>query len=838
MTWRALLTGLVLLAAALAAPAAFAACASPPGTEGDQFYNTSYHTMQFCNGTNWMNMGTGGITGIGTLTNGDLCTSDGTVINCTTAAVSLTGQVSGILPVANGGSGTGTVFTQGSVVFAGASGVYAQDNSNFFWDATNHRLGIGTTSPQSPLEVSKAAGTLVRVADFTTPSMSDNQQFYIGIGNAISSNNGFALTYNHNSTAASRYLAFAAFESGAQNQLVLNASGNVGIGTTSPGFLLQLRGASGNRAVAAIGTGENDNGASLYLLGRNSLPNFNISNSFNVSGLEIGRSTANGGSTFTTPDLVINTSGNVGIGTTSPGYPLHILGTGSRPGEVRVEGPTNPPRFSWNYNTGGTDQKKWQFYASTNTLNLTALNDAENADTLVMGISRGTGTAISSVLFPNGNVGIGTASPAQKLDVNGSIQIGNGQNLIFNSASDSGITFYGSTAINRRASDGSLLITSGQANIVVTPAAYTVFASGNVGIGTASPQYLVDIGAGPSGAGTAIARINGGNSGNGSGAALYFGNSGTNNNAIGNYSAIYGGSTAYNTALTLYANGGNVLIPSGNVGIGTTSPTTLLDVQAASTANIRAFRTGATASDVTLSPQSGIGYVGSMFNNVPLGFITNNSERMRITSAGNVGISTTSPSYTLDVIGSGRFTSTLSVGGVISAPGGINAGGTSVTSGLVVGGWLQAASIAVGGMSFDNGGYYLCENAAVVYWGTTCASSDRRLKTNIRPLEDVLSKVLALKPVRFDWKEPKHAKLEGPQIGLVAQDVEPLFPEFVSTSKDGMKAFDYQHLVAPVIKAVQELYANWHKDHADLAALKADNDNMRREFEAYKATHR
>lgn len=47
------------------------------------------------------------------------------------------------LTVGNGGTGTSTQFTAGSVVFAGASGVYAQDNANFFWDATNHQLGIG-----------------------------------------------------------------------------------------------------------------------------------------------------------------------------------------------------------------------------------------------------------------------------------------------------------------------------------------------------------------------------------------------------------------------------------------------------------------------------------------------------------------------------------------------------------------------------------------------------------------------------------------------------------------------------------------------------------------------
>jgi len=61
--------------------------------------------------------------------------------------------ISGVLPVANGGTGTSTAFTAGSVIFAGASGVYSQKNANFFWDNVNNRLGIGTTSPAVALAV-------------------------------------------------------------------------------------------------------------------------------------------------------------------------------------------------------------------------------------------------------------------------------------------------------------------------------------------------------------------------------------------------------------------------------------------------------------------------------------------------------------------------------------------------------------------------------------------------------------------------------------------------------------------------------------------------------------
>lgn len=65
----------------------------------------------------------------------------------TAADINLTTNVVGILPIANGGSGTSTSFTQGSVLFADVSGVYSQDNSFFFYNSTNHQLGLGTATP-------------------------------------------------------------------------------------------------------------------------------------------------------------------------------------------------------------------------------------------------------------------------------------------------------------------------------------------------------------------------------------------------------------------------------------------------------------------------------------------------------------------------------------------------------------------------------------------------------------------------------------------------------------------------------------------------------------------
>ena len=67
------------------------------------------------------------------------------------------GRFSGTLPVANGGTNAST-FTAGSVVFAGASGTYTQDNSGLFFDNTNNRLGINTASPLGLLEARSTVG--------------------------------------------------------------------------------------------------------------------------------------------------------------------------------------------------------------------------------------------------------------------------------------------------------------------------------------------------------------------------------------------------------------------------------------------------------------------------------------------------------------------------------------------------------------------------------------------------------------------------------------------------------------------------------------------------------
>jgi hypothetical protein len=87
-------------------------------------------------------------------------------------------------------------------------------------------------------------------------------------------------------------------------------------------------------------------------------------------------------------------------------------------------------------------------------------------------------------------------------------------------------------------------------------------------------------------------------------------------------------------------------------------------------------------------------------------------------------------------------------------------------------------------------------------WGnqTVSADSDFRLKTAIKPIEGALEKILKLNGVYFRWKNPLQSQKR--QIGVIAQNVEEVFPELVINNRDGTKSVAYQNLVAPIIEAI------------------------------------
>ena len=111
-------------------------------------------------------------------------------------------------------------------------------------------------------------------------------------------------------------------------QIYKDTSGNVGIGTSSPGYKLDITGTG--TITSRIGTtSAGPSGAGLIFQGSaTSYKNWVIGSSYAVTsgGLEFIPSTTNGGNTFTTPAMVIDPSSNVGIGTNSPSRRIHAYG--------------------------------------------------------------------------------------------------------------------------------------------------------------------------------------------------------------------------------------------------------------------------------------------------------------------------------------------------------------------------------------------------------------------------------------------------------------------------------------------------------------------------------
>jgi len=123
-------------------------------------------------------------------------------------------------------------------------------------------------------------------------------------------------------------------------------------------------------------------------------------------------------------------------------------------------------------------------------------------------------------------------------------------------------------------------------------------------------------------------------------------------------------------------------------------------------------------------------------------------------------------------------------------------------------------------VTIASGMFTIEPSTALWVGGKLLASSDVRLKRNIEPLQGALEKVLKLRGVRFQWQEP--ARGAAPEIGVLAQDVEAVFPEAVSADKQGIKGVDYAHLVAPLIEALREQQTQIDALRGELQRLQAE----------------
>jgi len=85
-------------------------------------------------------------------------------------------------------------------------------------------------------------------------------------------------------------------------------------------------------------------------------------------------------------------------------------------------------------------------------------------------------------------------------------------------------------------------------------------------------------------------------------------------------------------------------------------------------------------------------------------------------------------------------------------------------------------------------------------------ASDRRIKTNIKPLGPVLDKIQRLQGIYYDWSDHARTKdyLKEPQIGLIADELQASFPELVACDQDNFKYVDYGRFTAVLLEAVKQ----------------------------------
>jgi hypothetical protein len=321
------------------------------------------------------------------------------------------------------GALTLTPLTLGSIPFIGTAGVISQDNANLFWDDTNNRLGIGTTSPTAYLHI-KAGTAAANTAPlkFTAGALMTTPE--VGAIEFLSDK-----FYGTITTGAARQ-TFATLESSAQTfssdlsvpDEAYGAlwNGSVEVPTKNAVYdeLALFAAGTGIDHGGLTGLGDDDHIQYAFLAGRTGGQTL-IGGSAVADTLVLQGTSGNG--TLTSPAVQLKVgnnggtvamtalnNGNVGIGTTSPGTTLDIAGSTyagikfSRRGDVSSLSTALyfDTSISGNYSVRG-DAGKLSFLS---------------------GATIGAGGGTARVTFDaNGNAGIGLVAPAYKLDVYGTV---------------------------------------------------------------------------------------------------------------------------------------------------------------------------------------------------------------------------------------------------------------------------------------------------------------------------------------------------------------------------------------------------------------------------------
>ena len=550
--------------------------------------------------------------------------------------------------------------TDGFAIYKGT------DNNGYLWNyesnalrfGTNNtekmcilgdgNIGIGTNTPISLLHLHNTSGDLkISFTDASTLSTATD-------GFAIfksDNDNGYIWNYESNVS-----LRFGTFNT---EKMCILGDGKVGIGTNNPTSHLHLHNSIDSSEIkismteGSIGIGSTD-GFAIYKGADNNGYLWNYRN----NAIRFG--------TFNTEKMTILNNGNIGINSTNPQYTLDVNGTinanflrgdGSNISNLNLGNIASGSILS--INRGGTGVSSF------------------NSNQILIGNGTTNITQSPTLVWVNNRLGIGTNNPTTHLlEVNGTINatsfIGNGSNISNLNANyiSSGIisTSRGGTGVSSFNSN-QILIGNGTTNITQSP--NLVWSNNSLGINISSPTCALDV----------VGDIK----------AVNFHGNGANitnlnlTNTTGTLSVDKGG-TGQSTLTSNYILIGNGTSPirqtanlvwsNNSLGINISSPTCALDV----VGSIRATSItgdGANISNLNANNISGVlsvskGGTGTntlTSNYILIGSGTNailqTSNLVWVNSTNKLGIMTSNPQYTLDIVGDINFTGIIKQNGVI-----------------------------------------------------------------------------------------------------------------------------------------------------------------------------
>lgn len=295
-------------------------------------------------------------------------------------------------------------------------------------------------------------------------------------------------------------------------------------------------------------------------------------------------------------------------------------------------------------------------------------------------------------------------------------------------------------------------------------------------------------------------------------------------------SALVSGTTGQIAKFTSATDLGNSEMTelNGKIGIGTTNPTSKLEIAAQDGLAITGYQPFLTLRDTNTGGKRSImaGGYGD-FGFYPDSFIGQYPPVVIKNHSGNVGIGIHDPGFhtRLNVVANSNLTAvsgtTVNGYGVIgTTTDGIGVVGVSGPYGYA-GSFYGNVRVTGSVTPTERGAFNLGEEG--LHWRFlhvihVYQASDARLKKSVANLRYGLRELMQLRPVSYEWKDQSNKQL---QLGLIAQETQQIIPEAVARPEDPAKplSLNYTALIPVVIKAIQQ-------QQSDLTTLKSDNEAL------------